>query len=64
MVLSLILLLLALIVCNIIYCGQRIIADWRRLQHAQGAWGMLALSGALIALVAILWVFLGSLAHY
>jgi hypothetical protein len=62
--LSLILLSLAFIVCNIIYCGQHLIADWRRSQHAQSAWGMLALSGALMALLAIIWALLASLAHY
>jgi hypothetical protein len=62
--LSLILLLLALIMCNIFYCGQHIIADLRQSQHAQGAWGMLALSGALLALIAIVWALLASLAHY
>jgi hypothetical protein len=62
--LTLILMSLALLVCNAIYCGQRVIADFSHSQPAQGSWGLVALSGTLMALVGIIWALLASLAHY
>jgi hypothetical protein len=64
MMLNLILLSLALLMCNAIYCGQRVIADFRHSRQAQGAWGLFALSGTLMALAGLIWVLLASLAHY
>lgn len=62
--LLLILLSLALLVCNVIYCGQRIMIDWKHSRNAQGTLGLLALSGALVAFGAMVWALLASLAHY
>ena len=62
--LSFILLTAILLVCNLIYCGQRIAADFNHSRYAQMAWGALALSGSLTALVAIVWAILASLAHF
>ena len=55
---------LALLVCNLIYCGQRITADVRHSRHAQVTWGLLAFSGSLLAMVAMVWATLASLAHF
>ena len=60
----LILLSLALLACNVIYCAQRTLTDWKQAQNAQATWGLLALSGALMALLAMVWALLASLAHY
>jgi hypothetical protein len=62
--LILILLSLVLLACNVIYCGQRTLTDWKQARNTQATWGLLALSGALIALVAMVWALLASLAHY
>lgn len=62
--LTLILLSLALLVCNAIFCGQHVVTGWKQSRSAQVTWGLLALSGAVVALVAIVWVLLASLAHY
>jgi len=63
-ILSFILLTPALLVCNLIYCGQRITADVRHSRHAQVTWGLLAFSGSLLAMVAMVWAALASLAHF
>lgn len=63
-VLILILLSVTLLVCNLIYCGQRIVADARQSRLAQMSWGLLALSGSIIALAAMVGATLASLAHY
>ncbi|KPL67744.1 hypothetical protein SZ64_06195 [Erythrobacter sp. SG61-1L] len=60
---SFILLTATLLVCNLIYCGQHIIADLHRSRRAQMVWGLLALAGAIAALVAMAWGTLASLAH-
>lgn len=59
-----ILLLLALLTCNAIYCGQHVMAAWRQSRSGQVAWGFLALLGAMMALVATVWAMLASLAHF
>ena len=61
--LSFVLLTLALLACNLIYCGQRITADVRHSRRGQVTWGLLALSGSLLALVAMVWATVASLAH-
>jgi len=58
---SFILLVDALIVCNLIYCGQHIIADLRSSKRAQVALGVAAFSGALLAMLAMTWATLASL---
>lgn len=62
--LGFILLTLALLFCNLIYCGQHIAADLRHSRHARMTWGLLALSGSLLAVVAMVWATLASLAHF
>jgi hypothetical protein len=61
--LNFILLTLGLLVCNLIYCSQRITADVRHSRHAQVTWGLLALSGSLLAAIAMVWATLASLAQ-
>ena len=50
----------ALLVCNVIYCGLGVIADFRHSRPAHGALCLLALSGALMALTGIIWAVLAS----
>lgn len=54
-ILNIILPTLALLVCNLIYCGQRIMADLRHSRRADVTWGSLAFYGALMAVVSIVW---------
>ena len=59
-----ILLTLALLVCNLIYCGKRIVADLRHSRSAEVTWGSLAFCGALMAMVLMVWATAASLAHF
>ena len=63
LMLSLILLSAALLVCNLIYCGQHIMADLHQSRRVQIVWGVAALSGSVLALIVMLWAILASLAH-
>ncbi|WP_066726528.1 hypothetical protein [Sphingomonas pituitosa] len=54
---------LVLLVCNMFYCGRSVIVDARRSQRASTTLGVLALSGAMMASVAMVWATLASLAH-
>lgn len=56
--------LLALLACNALYCGQRVIIDFRNSRQVQVAYGLLALSGTIVAFAAATWALLASLAHY
>ena len=62
-ILIIILLSLALLVCNMIYCGQRIMADLRHSRRAEVTWGSLAFCGALMAVLSMVWATAASLAH-
>ena len=55
---------MALLVCNAIYCSRKMFADFKGAEPAAGVWGLLALSGALMALTGLIWGLLASLAHY
>lgn len=55
---------LALLVCNAIYCARKMVADFKGSEPAAGIWGLLALAGALMALTGLTWGLLASLAHY
>jgi hypothetical protein len=55
---------LALLACNVAFCGHRVTIDWSHGRSAQVIWGLLALSGALMAFFAMLWALLASLTHY
>ncbi len=48
-ILMVILLTLALLVCNLIYCGQRIMADLRQSRRTNVTLGSFAFCGALMA---------------
>ncbi len=54
---------MGLLVCNLAYCGKRIMADVRHGPSAEIAWGAMALSGSVLALVSMVWATLASLAH-
>jgi len=58
-----ILLFVTLLLCNLIYCSQRVMADLRRSRRGQAIWGFMALVGALIALGVMIWAALASLAY-
>lgn len=62
--LILILLTLALLLCNVVYCGQFAVADWKQSRHARGVWGLFAFVGAVTALLVMVWALLASLSHY
>ena len=62
-ILMVILLTLALLVCNLIYCGQRIMADFRQSPRANVTLGSFAFCGAVMSTVSMVWATLASLAH-
>lgn len=61
--LMVILMTLALLVCNLIYCGQRLMADLRQSRRANVTLGSFAFCGALMATVSMVWVTLASLSR-
>jgi hypothetical protein len=63
-VLIIILISLALMVCNAIYCVQKIIVDFKHSKQIDAVCGLFALTGTLAALIALTWMALASLAYY
>lgn len=59
-----ILLALILLVCNLAYCGQRIVVDMRASKRDDVVYGLLALCGALLALVLMSWATFTSLGRF
>lgn len=64
MMLMFLLFSLGLLVCNAVYCVLKIVTDFKCSQQAAGVWGLVALAGTLMALTAITWGLLASLARY
>ncbi|MBB4047904.1 hypothetical protein [Sphingomonas zeae] len=60
---SLLIATMGLLVCNLAYCGKRTMADVRHARKAEIAWGAMALSGSVLAMVSMVWATLASLAH-
>lgn len=54
---------MGLLICNLAYCGKRIMADVRHARSAEITWGIMALSGSVLALVSMVWATLASLAQ-
>jgi len=59
-----ILLTLILLVCNVAYCGRRIVVDLRASKRDRAVHGLLALCGALLALVFMSWATFTSLGRF
>ncbi|NWK96821.1 hypothetical protein DM806_14345 [Sphingobium lactosutens] len=63
MILIILLISLALLICNATYCAAKMIYDFKRVERASGVWGLLAFTGSLIALSGFVSALLASLAH-
>ncbi|MBJ6122236.1 hypothetical protein [Sphingomonas mollis] len=63
-ILTAVLLALALLVCNLIYCGRRIMTDLRHSRRVDVTWGSLAFCGAFMAMLSMAWATAASLAHF